>query len=110
MHVEQRAVGVEDKGVGAADETGIEGHGELCGFLMSLPAPLDVPSGLLKIILDGGGKVCLESRIPSARGTLSRGVVRVGRERRLRPGSREPRAREAKANSGGLAYLRTTPV
>ena len=37
---------------------------------------------------------------PVRRGTLSRGVVRVGRERRLRPGSREPRAREAKANSG----------
>src|SRR3954470_4116485 len=37
---------------------------------------------------------------PARRGTLSRGVVRVGRERRLRPGSREPRAREAKADSG----------
>src|SRR5829696_9784876 len=34
------------------------------------------------------------------RGTLSRGVVRVGRERGLRPGPREPRAWEAKANSG----------
>jgi hypothetical protein len=34
----------------------------------------------------------------------------VGRERRLRPGSREPRAREAKANSAALAYLRTTAV
>ena len=37
-------------------------------------------------------------------------LVRVGRERRLRPGSREPRAREAKANSAALAYLRTTAV
>jgi len=34
----------------------------------------------------------------------------VGRERRLRPGSREPRAREAKADSADLAYLRTTAV
>src|SRR4051812_49658702 len=33
----------------------------------------------------------------------------VGRGRRLRPGSREPRAREAKANSAALAYLRPPP-
>src|SRR3954452_24422064 len=46
---------------------------------------------------------------PARRGTLSRGVVRVGRERRLRPGSREPRAREAKADSGVPRVLGPPP-
>jgi hypothetical protein len=34
----------------------------------------------------------------------------VGRGRRLRPVERIHRAREAKANSAALAYLRTTAV
>src|SRR3954454_19063378 len=69
---------------------------------------ISVAAVSLKIVLDLWNTILYLAR-PVRRGTLSRGVVRVGRERRLRPGSREPRAWEAKANSGGPRVLGPPP-
>src|SRR4051794_30606680 len=66
------------------------------------------PICALKIVLDSLGTLSYISPVPSA-GGRSREAVRVGRERRLRPGLREPRARGPQGRFGSHGESRGRP-